>query len=634
MAAVRDLGYVAWKDPRAWMEAMRGPRWQELILRENAAFQRAVRYTGANQEEIEAILTSFQAAQEEEDAGQRLLVEAGTTRLSVVPRAGGLWEWRWELRQAEGTEPSKANLVGDLDVATGGWVYSTVDVGGGSQSYQIIAQQRDRRVWTRRGVGQQLALLAGRLYALEETAPLQFTRLVSLDARTGDDRRVLYEEKNPSIALSLVRGENECLFLLGDNAGVQQLWHIRGGRVVRLSPDAAVFIPIGYAGSRGDPCYFTRSHGLDGDWVAHGEPLASWKVPADLGIYGIDLVNLRSGILVSRNFGTRTLSLCGRRKSARWLQTFIGELEVNPWSKWRGDLGSGGCLEAQLIVPGVSPTRVKIYADKNLEVQAPAVVYGSHRMLGRTPSRDGVDIPWVACWNKARGPPRRLLVSVYGAYGISTSLSMTRWKPYLERGWAVGLAMIRGGGDSTERWAEDGRRDGKAVGVDDLVACIRGLQSWFRIPAKETVLYGRSAGGYVVGAALARYPRGDLVGTVYTEVPYVDVLRTSTNPKLPLTAFEYYEFGNPKEHVEDMESLLKLSPIEALSERGAPGVFVLCRTATRDKQVYAYEAVKWIDALRKGGGKEKLLAITEAQGHFAYGEQAIIEKTEDFLLIQ
>jgi fermentation-respiration switch protein FrsA (DUF1100 family) len=457
---------------------------------------------------------------------------------------------------------------------------------------------------------------------------------VSLDARTGGDRRVLYEEKNPSVALSLVRGENECLFLLGENAGVQQLWYIKGGRVVRLSPEASVFVPVGYAGGRAEPCYLTRSHGLDGQWVAHGEPLVAWKLPVDLGDFGLDFVNLRSGILIYRNFGTRTISLCGRRKTARWLQSFIGEVEVNPWSQWRGSLGTGGCLEARLIVPGVSPTRVKIFADKNLEIQAAASIYGSHRMLGRTASRDGVNVPWIACWNKQRGPPRRLLVIAYGAYGISTSLLMTRWKPYLERGWAIGVAMIRGGGDSTERWAEDGRREHKAVGVDDLVACVRGLQAWFRIPAKETVLYGRSAGGYVVGAALARYPRGDLVGTVYTEVPYVDVLRTSTNPKLPLTAFEYYEFGNPRARIEQMEALLDLSPIEALNEHGAPGVFVLCRTATRDKQVYAYEAAKWMDALRKGGGKEKLLAITAQQGHFAYGDQAIIEKTEDFLLIR
>lgn len=630
MTSVRDLGYVAWKDPRAWMEQMRGSRWQARITEENTKFQKAVQAAAASREEVEAVLTSFEAAQEEDDAGRALIIEVGTTKLSVVPRPGSMWQWRLDSPADAG---GKAHLVGDLDIATGGWIYSTVDVGGGAQTYQLVAQHRDRKVWSRRGFGQQLALLGGRIYALEETAPLQFTRLVSLDARTGNDRRVLYEEKNPSVTLTLVRGENECLFLLGENAGVQQLWHVKGGRVVRLSAEASVFVPIGYAGGRLEPCYLTRLHGLDGPWVAHGEPLSQWKLPLDLEGYGIDLINLRSGILVARSFGTRSISVCGRRRPARWLHTFIGEVETNPWSRWRGTLGSGGSMAACIEVPGATPTRVNIFADRKMVLEPPMSIYGSHRMLGRTPSRDGTAVPWIACWNGERGPPRRLLVVAYGAYGIPTSLTMTRWKPYLERGWAVGVALIRGGGDATERWAEDGRREGKERGVEDLIACVKGLQDWFRIPAKQTVFFGRSAGGYVVGAAVARHPGGDLVGSVYTEVPYVDVLRTSTNPSLPLTAFEYYEFGNPRANINQLETMLSLSPIEALGEKGAPGVFVLCRTAMRDKQVYAYESLKWVDALRKRGGKEKLLAVTEQQGHFAYGGQAVIERTEDLLLI-
>ena len=31
---VRDLGYLKWKDPWAWMETMKGKRWENLIKRE------------------------------------------------------------------------------------------------------------------------------------------------------------------------------------------------------------------------------------------------------------------------------------------------------------------------------------------------------------------------------------------------------------------------------------------------------------------------------------------------------------------------------------------------------------------------------------------------------------------------
>jgi oligopeptidase B len=152
--------------------------------------------------------------------------------------------------------------------------------------------------------------------------------------------------------------------------------------------------------------------------------------------------------------------------------------------------------------------------------------------------------------------------------------------------------------------------------------------------AKDTVVFGRSAGGYLVGAAVVRHPMGDLFGGAYVEVPYVDVLRTASNPSLPLTAFEYLEFGDPARRVADFEFLLRHSPISGLGAEGAPGVRVLCRTALNDKQVYAYESAKWVDALRgSGGGADKLLAITAGQGHFVKGHQRDIERAEDFLLL-
>jgi oligopeptidase B len=156
----------------------------------------------------------------------------------------------------------------------------------------------------------------------------------------------------------------------------------------------------------------------------------------------------------------------------------------------------------------------------------------------------------------------------------------------------------------------------------------------------ETVVFGRSAGGYLVGAAIVRHPMGDLFGGAYVEVPYVDVLRTASNPSLPLTAFEYLEFGDPARRLADFEFLLRHSPISGLGAEGAPGVRVLCRTALNDKQVYAYESAKWMDALRGAAaveavaeGQPKLLAITAGHGHFVKGHLRDIERAEDYLLI-
>ena len=127
---------------------------------------------------------------------------------------------------------------------------------------------------------------------------------------------------------------------------------------------------------------------------------------------------------------------------------------------------------------------------------------------------------------------------------------------------------------------------------------IRDSQKKLKLTPDQTVIYGRSAGGVPVGAIVSRYPNGHLVGAAYTEVPYVDVLRTTSNPDLPLTISEFNEFGNPLENILNFKELLSVSPINSLPTDGAPGVFVISRVGLLDKQVLAYESFKWIKRLR------------------------------------
>jgi oligopeptidase B len=148
------------------------------------------------------------------------------------------------------------------------------------------------------------------------------------------------------------------------------------------------------------------------------------------------------------------------------------------------------------------------------------------------------------------------------------------------------------------KWANAARRDHRHRSIEDYEAVIRDAQLQNKLGPRQTVIYGRSAGGIPVGAVVARHPDGTLVGAAYTEVPYVDVLRTTTNPALPLTVGEYKEFGNPRESILNMKELLSISPINTLPADGAPGVFVLSRVGLLDKQVYAYESFKWIQKLR------------------------------------
>ena len=90
-----------------------------------------------------------------------------------------------------------------------------------------------------------------------------------------------------------------------------------------------------------------------------------------------------------------------------------------------------------------------------------------------------------------------------------------------------------------------------------------------------------------MGGTLTKNPTGNLMAAVYTEVPYVDELRTTTNHELPLTQLEFNEFGAPSERLSDFMSVGLLSPADAATTTASPAVFVLTRTAENDSQVFA-----------------------------------------------
>ncbi len=138
-----------------------------------------------------------------------------------------------------------------------------------------------------------------------------------------------------------------------------------------------------------------------------------------------------------------------------------------------------------------------------------------------------------------------------------------------------------------------------------------------------------------MGAVCSHHSKGDLIGAAYAEVPYVDILRTTTNPTLPLTILEYDEFGNPAHRIEDLVTLGKVSPLNQIPEKGFPQLFALMRTGQNDNEVYAYEPVKWI--LRARGNhpsdSTKLLAFEPKEGHFVNGYSGLRNRAIDLSLL-
>jgi oligopeptidase B len=147
-------------------------------------------------------------------------------------------------------------------------------------------------------------------------------------------------------------------------------------------------------------------------------------------------------------------------------------------------------------------------------------------------------------------------------------------------------------------WMKAGQADQHLRTVEDFEATIRSAQALTKLGPDQTIIYGRSAGGMMIGATILRNPTGALMGGVFTEVPFTDLLRTQTNMTISLSPSGISEFGNAIGDPANFQTLLDMSVMESIPETGVPGLFVLCRTGLRDLQVLPYEPVKFIRKLR------------------------------------
>jgi len=222
---------------------------------------------------------------------------------------------------------------------------------------------------------------------------------------------------------------------------------------------------------------------------------------------------------------------------------------------------------------------------------------------------DGTLIPisFVAAKDAPRDGTSPLDLAGYGAYGIvygpyfsSNRLSL------LERGVAVAIAHVRGGGEMGKRWHDAGRMLNKRNSFTDFVACADYLVREGYTAPDRLVIEGGSAGGLLMGGVLNMRP--DLARIAVLRVPFVDVINTMLDESLPLTVGEFEEWGNPKvrEHYEYMKTYC---PYTNLAPRRYPAILV--RTGINDSQVMYWEPAKWVARLRalKGEGDDRALVF-------------------------
>ncbi len=221
--------------------------------------------------------------------------------------------------------------------------------------------------------------------------------------------------------------------------------------------------------------------------------------------------------------------------------------------------------------------------------------YATERVMVK--ARDGKEVPLSIVYRKDKFKKDGTVpgwIYGYGSYGSTMfpTFSTARLS-LLDRGFVYAIAHVRGGQEMGGSWYEDGKMLNKKNTFTDFIDCSEWLVQNKYVAKDKLFASGGSAGGLLMGAIVNMRP--DLYRGVIAAVPFVDVITTMMDESIPLTTFEWKEWGNPNIQ-EEYEYMLSYSPYDQVEAKNYPNLLVT--TGLHDSQVQYWEPAKWVAKLR------------------------------------
>jgi len=220
--------------------------------------------------------------------------------------------------------------------------------------------------------------------------------------------------------------------------------------------------------------------------------------------------------------------------------------------------------------------------------------YNSERLYAK--ATDGTMVPISLVYKK--GTPldgsAPTLLYAYGSYGATMDAGFSSARlSLLNRGFVFAIAHIRGGQEMGRHWYEDGKLLKKKNTFTDFINCAEHLIANNYTSKEKLFAMGGSAGGLLMGAICNMRP--DLWRGVVNAVPFVDVITTMLDETIPLTTFEFDEWGNPK-NKEYYDYMKSYSPYDNIEQKNYPNILVT--SGYWDSQVQYWEPAKYVAKLR------------------------------------
>ena len=589
---IRDLGFLAWQNDLSWMEGQEGPRWDAAVAFENLQFTDALKR-----------------------ANIKHMVKEFTKDLSITVSEPDTYKG-WSIQHnifspvqtwSYGSGSDKFTIHAwdaDLSPATGTkYIAAAVQNPDGYERFTLEVYKKDKpykKVQQVPYVGPNVAFLDTHLVAyLGSEADHRYNSLRTIHVKSGEIT-ILYElPTDLTQNLELRRLEDGSTCIIKSDFVTEELgiisddyttvsWVAKGASILPITKDT---------------------------WIKDNK--------TSLGLVNtekLESISLKGEWAVTVANGIRTVWSIKDAKAKS--QIFVwGEVTYDPRDPTKLSISDMRYTpyEVDTLKWKLSPLRALPFICSYYNTKAPTFVV----------------------FNNTRGlvKPRGLLVTAYSAYGITTKIGtlVKRWLPLLKAGWAIASVALPGSGDADLAWRRAGQRENRLASIEIFIEAIKDLQEEFSLTPNQTALYGRSAGGLLVTAAVGQAP--GLVGAIYVESPYVDILRTISNPFYSLSKLETKEFGigsNPT----DMIATGRWSPMERIPKEGYPDLFVVARTDKADLEVYPYEVLKYIRRVRghsvvkeKPSTKhqKKLVFISESKGHFTTDKKT---RAEDLALLE
>ena len=222
-------------------------------------------------------------------------------------------------------------------------------------------------------------------------------------------------------------------------------------------------------------------------------------------------------------------------------------------------------------------------------------------------ARDGTRVPVSIVYRKTtpRDGTAPLLQIGYGSYGASYDPEFSYLPAsLLDPGFIVAIAHIRGGQEMGRNWYENGKLLNKVHTFTDFIDVTRWLAANKYNDPKKAFALGRSAGGLLMGA-IANMAPADYAGIV-AGVPFVDVVTTMLDGSIPLTTNEFDEWGNPVDK-KFYDYMLSYSPYDQLGAHDYPAMFV--HSGLWDSQVQYFEPTKYVARLRARRTGDSLVVL-------------------------